>query len=935
LLLLSGILVTMALLQQRYLLETDAEQFLSAMAHMKSRELGGWVQQQRSDAREIARNPFNLTRLYRLFHQDLSGEERGTITRELRESFRSQQRNRSEIAEIGAMTLSGNVLVSTEMSGREINFPRDSVIEGVLADPGVHYTLDIQQDPASGVRYMVFAEGLQSSEFANEAGDTVFGILYIVVRLRDQFDPLVATVRDLGESGEFLLVREVDGRVQILNPLRFNINAAFSIIPLTPEEAAVHPGILSATGNSGTMIRNDYRAVPVIVAYHHIPNTPWGVIAKQDIAEIRAPLRSSLVSMLLPLSGGLLLTLFFAGLLNNEVRSPLRQLSSLLGSWRRYGWSEPPDWPHSPIVEVESLINDVKFLQRNGLSFSEQTGQLSHFITMVSKAEDLEQELPRILPLLQDLFRAEYVSLLIFGEQDQPIDVCYRQNGRDFAQMDAGDCWIDTAVLAALHKERILFFADLAQDRNLAGERMAADGFVSRAMIALSPGTGNRGLLDLAWRTGQDPPAFDNALAELTTAVLSRRLQFDQTFQQLRQRISGQQTVLQLTQTLRAGRTVSTLAELLITEALKCARADYGRLFLLDEKGRTGQIIASNNDRTMAAQTEISLSQIKELLANGEPIQESESKRGTVLLLPLKMHEHEIGCLLIARSQNQPFDQLDQDLLDVVADIGSIALFRVSRRETLERDFAQRDLELEAANQRLAEANARLRQLDKLKSQFVSDVSHELRTPITNLRLYLNLLSRDPAPEKQRQYQSVLRYQAERLEQLVDDILDLSRLELGGRRVQFAPVDLNPIVENAVNIYKLQAADKGLQLHFAPGMQLPLILGERNQLAQVLTNLIANAINYTMTGKIGLETFVEGGTAVCLQINDTGIGIAESDLPFVFDRFYRGNHGDINVAGSGLGLGIVKEIVDIHQGQVVINSELGVGTQIKICFPVI
>jgi light-regulated signal transduction histidine kinase (bacteriophytochrome) len=121
----------------------------------------------------------------------------------------------------------------------------------------------------------------------------------------------------------------------------------------------------------------------------------------------------------------------------------------------------------------------------------------------------------------------------------------------------------------------------------------------------------------------------------------------------------------------------------------------------------------------------------------------------------------------------------------------------------------------------------------------------------------------------------VLRYQAERLEQLVDDILDLSRLELGGRRVQFAPVDLNTIVENVVNIYKVQAANSGLHLSFSPGVQLPQISGERNQLAQVLTNLLPMRLITHQRGVLNCETFVGEKTAVCLQISDTGIGIAK------------------------------------------------------------
>ncbi|MEW5988636.1 MAG: ATP-binding protein [Chloroflexota bacterium] len=249
--------------------------------------------------------------------------------------------------------------------------------------------------------------------------------------------------------------------------------------------------------------------------------------------------------------------------------------------------------------------------------------------------------------------------------------------------------------------------------------------------------------------------------------------------------------------------------------------------------------------------------------------------------------------------------------------------------ETLEQRVAQR-------TQELAEANERLKELDKLKSKFVSDVSHELRTPVANLHLYLDLLGR-ARPDKHPQYLAVLRHEAGRLRQLIEDILSLSRLETGKTTIQFAPVDLNTIVSQVVTAHLPRAQAAGLQLRFEPAANIPLVTAERNQLAQVATNLIANAINYTPAGSVQVATGIDRDQQrVYLEVRDTGMGIEPEDMPHLFERFYRGHHtNQMDIPGTGLGLGIVKEILDIHQATIQVESRLNAGTVFRVNLPLI
>ena len=293
----------------------------------------------------------------------------------------------------------------------------------------------------------------------------------------------------------------------------------------------------------------------------------------------------------------------------------------------------------------------------------------------------------------------------------------------------------------------------------------------------------------------------------------------------------------------------------------------------------------------------------------------------SVACVPLIAHDQAIGALWAGRNASIQPDEVS--LLQAIADMAANALQRAQIVETLEQRVADRTRELEAAN-------ARLKELDQLKSKFVSDVSHELRTPVTSLRLCVDLLERG-RPEKRDQYLKVIRQQTDRQAQLVEDILNLSRLELGAAKVEFRPVDLNDLIAQAVEAHQPTAETAGLQLRCRVATNLPLVRGEPNQLGQVVNNLIANAIHYTPTGEVEVRTGM-ADDGVYLEVSDTGLGIAPEDLPHVFDRFYRGSRTS-GIRGTGLGLAIVKEIVDLHDGRVEVASVAGVGSTFHVHLP--
>lgn len=233
-----------------------------------------------------------------------------------------------------------------------------------------------------------------------------------------------------------------------------------------------------------------------------------------------------------------------------------------------------------------------------------------------------------------------------------------------------------------------------------------------------------------------------------------------------------------------------------------------------------------------------------------------------------------------------------------------------------------------------------MKELDRLKSQFVSDVSHELRTPLTNIRLYLDLLRSTSDRTKVERYLDTLSRESDRLAFLIDDLLSLSRLDAGAVSPDIRPVDINRLLGSLVDDRRTLATRRGLELSLEWDTRLPPALGDERLLSQVFTNLLTNAMNYTPDqGRITLRTHHvvdEEGSWVAAEIADTGPGIPAEEQPMIFRRFFRGRASRATgAAGTGLGLAICREIVELHSGKITLESEgiPGRGTRFTVWLP--
>jgi signal transduction histidine kinase len=227
--------------------------------------------------------------------------------------------------------------------------------------------------------------------------------------------------------------------------------------------------------------------------------------------------------------------------------------------------------------------------------------------------------------------------------------------------------------------------------------------------------------------------------------------------------------------------------------------------------------------------------------------------------------------------------------------------------------------------------------LAKLKSDFVSNVSHELRTPLALIRLYAETLElgRISNPGKRQEYYEIIRKESERLTALINNILDFSRIESGKKEYSFRETDVADLVRSTLESYRFEIEQNGFQLEQKIDNDLPRVCVDREAIARSLLNLVNNAVKYSATEKyLGVNLYRHNG-GVNLEVVDHGIGIAAKEQPKIFEKFYRvGDPLVHETKGSGLGLSLVRHIVQAHGGAVAVESEPGQGSKFTITLPV-
>lgn len=229
-------------------------------------------------------------------------------------------------------------------------------------------------------------------------------------------------------------------------------------------------------------------------------------------------------------------------------------------------------------------------------------------------------------------------------------------------------------------------------------------------------------------------------------------------------------------------------------------------------------------------------------------------------------------------------------------------------------------------------------ELAQNKADFVSNVSHEIRTPLALINMFAEtlLMGRVRTEEKKMEYYGIITKEVSRLTNMVNRILSFSKMEANKRVFNKQPLSVNVVAGEVMNTYSYHLESNGFEHVFEPDESLPQIMADREAVIEIVVNLIDNAMKYSLdTKKVEVRTGMEQGM-VCMQVKDHGMGIPKNQLNKLFEKFYRVPKGDVHeTKGAGLGLTIVKQIVDAHDGKILIDSTEGKGSAFKLLFPAI
>jgi len=310
------------------------------------------------------------------------------------------------------------------------------------------------------------------------------------------------------------------------------------------------------------------------------------------------------------------------------------------------------------------------------------------------------------------------------------------------------------------------------------------------------------------------------------------------------------------------------------------------------------------------------------VLDDGFKVGNVPSQPASRLKVGIETLEGRLGEITLYDKKSGFFTAADEKLIRAVAQQAGVALENSRRIHGLVRQ-----------NQALERLNAELRAIDQMKSDFVSNVSHELRTPLSSIKGFASTIMQDAEMplEVAQEFVGIINEESDKLIVIINDLLDVSKMLSGHLKYNLEVQPLEQILEKVVKLLGIQAEAKGLALGFDL-IDIARVNVDATRISQVFTNLIANAVKFTDAGTIRVQQWV-AENRVHVSVADTGIGIREDVLANIFDKFYRVENVVHTKEGTGLGLALVRGIVDYHRGSVDVRSTEGEGSVFTVQLP--
>ena len=409
--------------------------------------------------------------------------------------------------------------------------------------------------------------------------------------------------------------------------------------------------------------------------------------------------------------------------------------------------------------------------------------------------------------------------------------------------------------------------------------------------------------------------AIDRALTEVhlrqEKEALTRRLSTAN--QQLQRHVQEMDILYRIGKSVTSMLSREQLMERILDAVFYVIGAEEAVLMLVDEE--SGRLRTQVHRQRVPGELRQTAHRSAEELADDAARKGEATATGAMISAPLKVGDKVIGTLGLGnRISSQPFTGHDRQLLLSLADYAAIAI----------------------ENMRLYEE---VRQADRAKSEFVSFVAHELGTPMTSILGYTEVMTNKEfgtLSQQQEKFVEIIRRNVERMQLLVSDLQDISRIETGQLLLELRPTSMTDVLNDALQATQVQVESRSQHLVLDVPDSLPQIQADPARMTQIMINLLSNAYKYTPEGgRISVRAWAQEGYVHC-AVSDTGIGISPQNLARLFTKFFRSDNPTVRgIPGTGLGLSIVKSLVELQGGTIKVESQVGEGTTFMFTIPIV
>lgn len=426
-------------------------------------------------------------------------------------------------------------------------------------------------------------------------------------------------------------------------------------------------------------------------------------------------------------------------------------------------------------------------------------------------------------------------------------------------------------------------------------------------------------------------------------------------FEETANRLKEMEAVNKISTALRLAQTLNEMLPQLVTETFRALDTEAGGIWLFDLGRRKLRQVIGRGWCLNAAYLELERGEnlLGSVLASEDvyfsadvakdpnafqELREISPPGWSAVSVPIRSELEVIGFFIVSAPLPREFSGEEARLLVTFSEIAGNTIHRMDLNEKLLQHAAELESRVMERTGELQTALQKAQAADRVKSEFVANINHELRTPLTNLVLYYQMLRAQPNIKTEERL-DVIGRELQRLRILIEDLLNLSRLDLGHVNFRPALCNINALIQTLVNDRQALAVDRGLTLSTELQADLEPIILDEHTMVQAISNLLTNALNYTPSGgRVVIRTTSavrEGKPTVGFSVEDTGAGISTDDMQHLFERFYRGTAGRrTGIPGTGLGLAIVKQVVDFHHGWIEVqNGADGRGTIFTVWLP--